>query len=123
MLEPGCLVAGLTHWRFGPFEVNRVNPPLTHYVAAIPVMIAGYKDDWSGFHDSPGARPEFKMGEDFIKANGERSIWLFTIARWACIPFSLVGAVFCFLWSRELWGHNGAGLISLGGLFERSYCI
>ena len=111
--EPGHLVAGLTHWKFGRFEVYRVNPPLTHYVAAIPVMLAGYQEDWSGFYDSPGARPEFRMGEDFIKANGERSIWLFTIARWGCIPFSLIGGLFCFFWSKELWKSNLAGLISL----------
>lgn len=113
MNEPGHLVAGLSHWKFGRFEVYRVNPPLVHYVSAIPVMIAGYNEDWSGFYDSPGARPEFKMGEDFIRANGERSIWLFTIARWACIPFALIGGLFCFFWSRELWGSNLAGLISL----------
>ncbi|MBX3439237.1 MAG: phospholipid carrier-dependent glycosyltransferase, partial [Planctomycetaceae bacterium] len=111
--EPGHLVAGLSHWKFGRFEVYRVNPPLTHYLSAIPVILADYEEDWSGFYDSPGARPEFKMGEDFIAANGERSIWLFTIARWACIPISLVGGLFCFLWSRELWSSNLAGLISL----------
>ncbi|MAT38064.1 MAG: hypothetical protein CL946_00505 [Ectothiorhodospiraceae bacterium] len=111
--EPGHLVAGLTHWEFGRFEVYRVNPPLVHYVAAMPVMLAGYNDDWSGFYDSPGARPEFKMGNDFIRANGERSIWLFTLARWACIPFSLIGGLSCFFWSRELWGSNLSGLISL----------
>lgn len=113
MLEPAFLVAGLSHWEFGRFELFRVNPPLVRMVAALPVMAAGYEMDWSGFYDGPGARPEFSMGADFIKANGERSIWLFTIARWACIPFSLIGALFCFFWSRELWGHNGAGLISL----------
>ncbi len=113
MNEPGHLVAGLSHWKFGRFEVYRVNPPLVHYVAAIPVILAGYNEDWSGFYDSPGARPEFKMGEDFIKANGERSIWLFTIARWGCIPFSLIGGLFCFFWSRELWSSSLAGLITL----------
>lgn len=111
--EPGHLVAGLTHWEFGRFEVYCVNPPLVHYVAAIPVLIAGYEPDWSGIYDSRGARPEFSMGENFIRANGERSIWLFTIARWACIPFSLIGGLFCFAWSRELWNSNLAGLISL----------
>lgn len=111
--EPGHLVAGLSHWQFGRFEVYRVNPPLVHYVAAIPVILAGYEEDWSGFDDSPGARPEFKIGEDFVRANGERSIWLFVIARWACIPFSLAGGLFCFFWSRELWESNSAGLISL----------
>lgn len=111
--EPGHLVAGLSHWKFGRFELYRVNPPLVRMVAALPVMAVGYEEDWSGFYEKPGARPVFGMGADFIKANGERSIWLFTIARWACIPFSLIGGLFCFFWSRELWGNNLAGLISL----------
>ncbi|MDQ3331752.1 MAG: glycosyltransferase family 39 protein [Planctomycetota bacterium] len=99
-------------WEFGRFEVYRVNPPLTRFIAALPVLIAGYEMDWSRFHDGPGARPEFALGSDFVKANGMRSIWLFTIARWACIPISLVGGVFCFLWGRELYG-TAAGLVSL----------
>lgn len=110
--EPGHLVAGLSYWEFGRFEVYRVNPPLTRLVAALPVIAAGYELDWSRFYDGPGARPEFALGEDFVKANGERSIWLFTIARWACIPFSLIGGLFCFLWGRELYG-AAAGLVSL----------
>jgi hypothetical protein len=113
MLEPASLVAGLSHWEFGRFEVFRVNPPLVRMVAALPVMIAGYNEDWSMFHDSPDARTEFQIGANFIRANGERSIWLFTIARWACLPFSLMGGLFCFFWSRELWHCNLAGLISL----------
>ncbi len=110
--EPGHLVAGLAMWEFGRFEVYRVNPPLTRLVAALPILAAGYEMDWSRFYDGPGARPEFALGEDFVKANGERSIWLFTIARWACIPFSLIGGVFCFLWGRELYG-AAPGLVSL----------
>jgi len=111
--EPGHFVAGLGHWKYGRFELYRVNPPLVRMVAALPVMAVGYEEDWSGFYEKPGARPVFSMGANFIKANGERSIWLYTIARWACIPFSLIGGLFCFYWSRELWGHNLAGLISL----------
>ncbi|MBA3315125.1 MAG: glycosyltransferase family 39 protein [Planctomycetaceae bacterium] len=110
--EPGHLVAGLAMWEFSRFEVYRVNPPLTRLVAALPVLAAGYEMDWSRFYAGPGARPEFLLGADFIKANGVRSLRLFTIARWACIPFSLVGGVFCFLWGRELYG-AAAGLASL----------
>jgi len=113
MLEPAALVAGISHWQFGRFELYRVNPPLVRMVAALPVLAVGCKADWSAFYEAAGARPEFAIGSDFIKANAERSIWLFTIARWACIPFSLIGGVFCFLWARELWGGNGAGLIAL----------
>ena len=102
--EPGHLVAGLAHWKFGRFELYRVNPPLVRMVAALPVMAVGYEEDWSGYHDSPGTRPVFNLGEDFVRANGERSFFLFMIARWACIPFSWIGAIVCYLWARDLWG-------------------
>lgn len=111
--EPGHLVAGLSIWKFSRFELYRVNPPLVKMIAALPVMAVEYEEDWSSFFEFSGARPEFAMEMDFIAANGERSIWLFTIARWACIPISLTGGLFCFLWSRELWSSNLAGLISL----------
>ena len=39
-------------------------------------------------------------------------MWLFTIARWACIPFSLLGGYICFRWARELYG-DAAGLVAL----------
>jgi len=102
--EPGHLVAGLSHWKFGRFDVYNVNPPLVKMVAALPVMAVGYEKDWSGFYEGPGARPEMSMGEDFVAANGERSFFLFMIARWACIPFSWVGAIVCYLWARDLYG-------------------
>jgi hypothetical protein len=111
--EPGHLVAGLSYWQFGRFEVYRVNPPLTRLVAALPVMAAGCTMDWKSFYDGPGARPESAIGRDFVAANGERSFWLFTIARWACIPFSLIGGLFCFLWARELFASVAAGLLAL----------
>ena len=102
--EPGHLVAGLSHWKFGRFELYRVNPPLVRMVAALPVMAAGYEEDWTGFHEGPGARPVFGMGEQFVAANGERSLFLFMIARWACIPFSWIGGIVCYLWARDLYG-------------------
>jgi len=102
--EPGHLVAGLSHWKFGRFELYRVNPPLVRMVAALPVMAAGYREDWSSFYEKTGSRPVFSMGEDFVAANGERSFFLFMVARWACIPFSWLGAVVCYLWARDLYG-------------------
>jgi hypothetical protein len=39
--EPGHLVAGLSIWEFGRFDVYNVNPPLVKMVAALPV-IAGF---------------------------------------------------------------------------------
>lgn len=112
MNEPGHLAAGMSYWRFRRFELYRVNPPLVRLIAALPVLGAGCENDWQHYTDAPGTRPEFAVGEDFIAANGERSFWLFTIARWACIPLSLTGALVCFLWGRELYGTN-AGLLAL----------
>ncbi|MBX3435231.1 MAG: glycosyltransferase family 39 protein [Pirellulales bacterium] len=102
--EPGHLVAGLSHWKFGRFELYRVNPPLVRMIAALPVMAVGYEEDWSGFYEGPGARPVFGMGEDLVAANGERSFFLFMIARWVCFPFSWLGAIVCYLWARDLFG-------------------
>jgi hypothetical protein len=109
--EPGHLVAGLSHWRYGRFEVYRVNPPLVKMISALPVMAVGYEEDWSTFYESRGARPESAMGEDFIAANGERSFFLFMIARWACIPFSWIGAITCYFWARDLYGRP-AGVLA-----------
>ena len=113
MLEPAQLAAGVSNWEFGRFELFRVNPPLVRMIAAVPVLVVGCETDWSSFYDSPGARPEFAVGAGFIAANGERSIWLMTLARWACIPLATIGGLFCFCWSRELWQSNAAGLLTL----------
>lgn len=111
MNEPSHLAAGISHWKYGRFELFRVNPPLIRMVAALPVLIVGLETDWSKFDDKLGTRSEFAVGPDFIAANGERSLWLMTLARWACIPFSLLGAIVCYLWSRDLYGSK-AGLLA-----------
>lgn len=111
-LEPAFLAAGISHWQFGRFELYRVNPPLPRMIATLPVLAVGSKTDWSHYYDGPGSRAEFPVGEDFIKANGPRSISLFIYARWACVPFALIGSVFAYRWARELYGGN-AGLLTL----------
>ena len=102
--EPAHLVAGLSHWKFNRYELYRVNPPLVRMVAALPVMAVGYEADWAGQNLAPRARPVFEMGTNFIVVNGERSYFLVMIARWACIPFSWLGAIVCYMWARDLSG-------------------
>ena len=99
--EPGHLAAGIHHWQSGELELYRVNPPLVRMVAALPVLAVGAKANF-GLLDQE--RAEFVAGGDFVAANKERSLFLFTIARWACIPFAWVGGVICFLWARDLFG-------------------
>ncbi|MCA9145086.1 MAG: glycosyltransferase family 39 protein [Planctomycetales bacterium] len=106
--EPAHLAAGISHLVVGRFDLYRVNPPLVRTVAAVPVVLAGYEPNWRGFHEQ--GRPVFRIGRDLMAANGERSAWLITIARWACIPFSLVGALFCSWWARDLYGQRAGSL-------------
>jgi len=110
--EPGHLAAGVSNWQLGRFELYRVNPPLVRMVGALPVVLSGIQTDWDDFHESPGARPVFTIGPAFFKANGERSFWLMPLARWACIPFSLIGGLVCFFWARSLYG-DVSGLLAL----------
>lgn len=109
--EPGLLAAGLSHWQLERFELYRVNPPLVRGVACLPLISSGAKTDWSAFYEGPGARPEFVIGADFVNANGPRTIRLTTLARWACLPFSVLGALACYAWARELYGPD-AGLLA-----------
>ena len=94
--EPFHIAGGVRHWTDGKFDIDRGNPPLVGMVAAMPVVLVGAETDWSRAPNS------FLVGGDFLKANGPRSFWLVTIARWAVLPFSLWGAWLCFVWAREL---------------------
>jgi hypothetical protein len=90
----------------GRLDIVINNPPHVGLLAAIPVYMA--EPDTSVIR---GARGERSIGRDFIRANAERVFWLFTLGRWACIPFSIVGAVTCFAYGRALYG-PAAGLMA-----------
>ena len=111
--EVGHLPAGMYSWHFGRFDVYRVNPPLVRMTAALPVVAAMPKTDWSGYRDGPAERPEWNMGRKLVAANPDWAFWYFTWARWACIPFCLLGAWVCWRWARDLYG-NAAGVLAMG---------
>ncbi len=110
--EVGHLPAGLFTWEFGRFDLFRVNPPLVRTIAALPVWLAGPEYDWNNYRGGLTERPEWRLGRDLMRANGERSFVYFTWARWTLIPLSLLGGIVCFIWARELYG-NAAGLTSI----------
>src|SRR5579875_749853 len=110
--EVGHLPAGLAHWQLGNFDMYRVNPPLVRTVATFPVFLAKPKIDLSKLSEGYRKQLEFSIGRDFIVTHGQDSFWYFTLARWACLPFSLIGGLICFLWARELYGCL-AGLLAL----------
>ena len=110
--ETGHLPAGLSHWRLHRFDLYNVNPPLVRTVATLPLRVMDVPIDFSGYEVQPMNRSEFQIGHHWISAEPNTFLRDFTIARWACIPFSLLGAGACFLWGRDLYG-SSAGWIAL----------
>lgn len=106
------MAAGLSHWRLGRFDLYPVNPPLVRLVATLPVALSDPKMDWQEYPPTSGIRTEFECGARFIAENEERSFWYFTLARWACIPFSMLGGLVCYRWAGTLYGAAG-GLLAL----------
>ena len=106
------LPAGLSHLEFGRFDLYRVNPPLVRTVAAVPVMLSRPNYDWRSYNMDPLDRAEYGTGMDFFVANGHRCQWMVTMARWACIPFCLIGGWSCYRWASQLYGYR-SGLVTL----------
>jgi len=81
-------------------------------LATVPVLFARPEIDWSSYDTSVGVRSERTIRGAFVAANGERVFRFHTLARWACVPFSLIGAYVCFRWASELYGQP-AGITAL----------
>jgi len=109
--EVGHLPAGLAGLLFGRFDLYPSNPPLVRVIGAVPVACAFPNLDWASYRIDPHGRPEVEVGRDFMRANGSRSLWFYTLARWAIMPVCLLGGAVCFLWGRELYGAFG-GLLA-----------
>lgn len=100
--EPVRLVAGLRIWKTGRFDLNKGNPHLVDMVAALPLLLTDAQVDFS---QAPG---DFQVAIDFLKRNQPACFWYITYARWACIPFAVLGAWTCYRWAFELFGPSSA---------------
>lgn len=99
--EAKWLPAGIEHWRAGSFRAGNVNPPFVRMLAAAPLVWL-YPDESSRSNDETG----------LVRALGPRSLWFFTLGRWACLPLSLIGGYVCFRWARQLYG-TPCGFVAL----------
>lgn len=103
--EIAYLPAGISHWQLGRFELARVSPPLVRACAAVPVILFGKPvTDWRAIAEGSGSRPEWIAGPRFVELNGPRTFWLFTLGRWGCLPFAVLGALVCWRWAFEAYG-------------------
>lgn len=110
--DVGLLPAGIINWRTGRFDVYRVSPPLVRMVGTLPVLLASPELPKASSTGRHTYRAEWAIGREMIRENGEHSLWLLTLARWTCIPFSLLGGYVCFRWTKELHG-DLAGLVAM----------
>ncbi len=110
--EIAHVASGLSHWQTGDFSLYRVNPPFARLVASLPVYLLEADDKWLQMYHSPGdfGRSEFTVGRIFTSEYGTRYFRWITWARWATIPFSVLGGIVCFLWARDLYGQRAAWL-------------
>ena len=105
------LPAGLYHWQYCRFDFADVNPPLVRLIAALPVSWMSPNVDWQHWDPRIYDRPEYDIGHKFVEANGMRCQKIFFVGRCACIPFTLLGALLCWCWAKQLYGEL-AGLLA-----------
>lgn len=110
--EVGLLPSGLVHWKYGSFDTFRVNPPLLRMWATLPVLAMQPNMPEVTILSDPRQRAEWTIGQDFVDANGTYAFNCLAVARWMCIPFSLLGGWICYRWAYELHGAS-AGLAVL----------
>lgn len=108
--EPGHLASGLNHWETGTFDAYRVNPPLVRMVASAPLAAAGVQVGSHPWEVESPIRVEFALGRKLFSESGDRAFWYVSLARWACIPFTLVATVVIYRWATTLYGHAGGVL-------------
>jgi len=108
--ETAHLPAGLAIWKFGKTDLYRVNPPLVRAIASFPVHFLPHQEDWSHYVPGSPGRCEWRVGADFVAANGLSAPWLYTVARWWCLPFSVIGLLVCWFWGKELTNSIGGGI-------------
>ncbi len=109
--EVAHLPCGMAIWEEQRYDLYCVNPPLVRSIAAAPVHFLTN----ARLPQSPPAssfRQEFQFGNAFLQVNGPNAIWYFRLARWCCIPFSILGALVSYFWSAELFGKR-AGIATL----------
>ncbi len=110
--EVGHVPAGLSHWQTGRFEAYRVNPPLARMLATLPLLATDAETDYRRLTDTPGDRPEWNIGLDFIALNAGRYFELVCLARLAGVAWSLLGAYLVYRWARELYG-DWSGVLAM----------
>lgn len=109
--EAAHVVAGVSHWQLGTFDLFNANPPLVRMVGTLPVFLVGGRGDFRGYRDSVRERPEFTFARNLYGREGPKWVRYTFLARFGCLPFTILGAIVSYRWAGALWG-VGAGVIA-----------
>ncbi|NOX54178.1 MAG: hypothetical protein GXP27_06995 [Planctomycetes bacterium] len=66
-------------WRFGRFDVYRVDPPLARLIATALVVIARPNTEWSLYEVGTVGRPEWRLGQRFINKQDRNVVETFGV--------------------------------------------
>jgi 4-amino-4-deoxy-L-arabinose transferase-like glycosyltransferase len=111
--EAGHIASGIAHHQHGTFASYRVNPPLTRWLATLPVVLLQNPPHLSPIADEPGRRPEGVYGAELATALGRRYPAIVFVARLANILWSAIGLWLVFAMGRRSFGFHG-GLLAAG---------
>lgn len=110
--EVAHLPAGITYWEKRTFAVYHHNPPLVKLLAALPVMAAGGKVDYSGnwLKNQMRGLPvsQWNLGWEFMYANARRYRLLYFLGRLVPVAFSCLGLVLAARLGGKIGGPSAA---------------
>ncbi|GHT23345.1 hypothetical protein FACS189419_07160 [Planctomycetales bacterium] len=106
--ESGHIGAMVYLGHTGHFDVFHVNPPLTRFIAGLPVkFFCSPNYDWKSYSPRPQDRSEWQLGSAFISANSAADVRFYVfLSRLALIPLILLGSYFGYRFASELYGQR-----------------
>lgn len=108
--EVGHFGSGMVHVQTGVFDLYRVNPPLVRTWACLAPYLSGMTSQLtpSEVYSESGRRAEFWSGEQLMNRYGTAYMSYLSLARYMCIPFSLLGAFAIHDLSMFIYGRPAA---------------
>lgn len=101
--EIGHLPAGVSHWKYGRFDLYRVNPPLVRMICTCFVTDSE-RYDWSLYSTLAGKRPEFSVGLDRLHRVGLEIVHDYILPRLTGLLWTAFGLIVGVVWLTECFG-------------------
>lgn len=101
--EIGHLPAGVSHWKYGRFDLYRVNPPLVRMICT-GFVTDSEQYDWTLYSTLSGRRPEFSIGLDRLHRAGLEIVNDYTLPRLTGLSLTAFGLIVGVVWLTQCFG-------------------